>query len=104
MGASGSGKSTCMNVLGALDSPSSGSYKFRGVELTTLSLDQLALFRRHYVGFVFLKSAEFPAKEPPRSKTSSWYIEGCLPLSVESARYMRSRSGVLPTGAEHTSS
>ncbi len=53
MGASGSGKSTCMNMLGCLDRPTSGSYLFRGVEVTKLSLDQLALLRRHYLGFVF---------------------------------------------------
>ncbi len=53
MGPSGSGKSTCMNVLGCLDSPSSGAYFFRGVDAAGLSLDQLALLRRHYLGFVF---------------------------------------------------
>ena len=53
MGPSGSGKSTCMNVLGCLDVPSAGNYLFRGVEVRTLSLDQLALLRRHYLGFVF---------------------------------------------------
>jgi putative ABC transport system ATP-binding protein len=53
MGPSGSGKSTCMNVIGGLDSPTSGSYRFRGVELATLDADRLALFRRHYLGFVF---------------------------------------------------
>jgi putative ABC transport system ATP-binding protein len=53
MGPSGSGKSTCMNVLGCLDVPSSGQYLFRGVDVAALSLDQLALLRRHYLGFVF---------------------------------------------------
>jgi putative ABC transport system ATP-binding protein len=53
MGPSGSGKSTCMNVLGCLDVPSSGQYLFRGVDVGSLSLDQLALLRRHYLGFVF---------------------------------------------------
>jgi putative ABC transport system ATP-binding protein len=53
MGPSGSGKSTCMNLLGCLDVPSSGHYFFRGVDVGTLSLDQLALLRRHYLGFVF---------------------------------------------------
>jgi putative ABC transport system ATP-binding protein len=53
MGPSGSGKSTCMNMLGCLDVPSAGQYLFRGVEVGTLSLDQLALLRRHYLGFVF---------------------------------------------------
>ena len=53
MGPSGSGKSTCMNVLGCLDTPSSGSYRFCGVEVTTLTRQQRALLRRHYLGFVF---------------------------------------------------
>jgi len=53
MGSSGSGKSTCMNILGCLDTPTSGSYRFKGVEVASLSRDQLALLRRHYIGFVF---------------------------------------------------
>jgi len=53
MGPSGSGKSTCMNLLGCLDTPTSGSYLFRGIEVGTLSRDQRALLRRHYLGFVF---------------------------------------------------
>ena len=53
MGASGSGKSTCLNILGCLDTPTSGSYLFRGVEVSTLSRNQRALLRRHYLGFVF---------------------------------------------------
>ena len=53
MGASGSGKSTCMNILGCLDQPTAGSYAFRGVPVGSLDGDQLALLRRHYLGFVF---------------------------------------------------
>ena len=53
MGPSGSGKSTCMNMLGCLDRPTAGAYYFRGVDVAQLSLDQLALLRRHYLGFVF---------------------------------------------------
>ncbi|SPF77118.1 putative ABC transporter ATP-binding protein YknY [Aliiroseovarius pelagivivens] len=53
MGPSGSGKSTAMNVLGCLDSPSSGEYLFNGVDVTGLNLDQRALLRRHYLGFIF---------------------------------------------------
>ena len=53
MGPSGSGKSTCMNILGCLDTPTTGSYLFDGVEVGNLSRDQLALLRRHYLGFVF---------------------------------------------------
>lgn len=53
MGPSGSGKSTAMNILGCLDTPSSGAYRFRGMEVGGLSRDQRALLRRHYLGFVF---------------------------------------------------
>jgi putative ABC transport system ATP-binding protein len=53
MGPSGSGKSTCMNVLGCLDTPTRGNYVFRGVDVGSLSHDQLALLRRNYLGFVF---------------------------------------------------
>ena len=53
MGASGSGKSTCLNILGCLDTPTAGSYLFRGVEVSNLSRNQRALLRRHYLGFVF---------------------------------------------------
>jgi putative ABC transport system ATP-binding protein len=53
MGPSGSGKSTAMNILGCLDTPSAGSYRFRGVPVESLDRDQRALLRRHYLGFVF---------------------------------------------------
>ncbi len=53
MGHSGSGKSTCLNILGCLDSPTSGSYLFRGVEVSQLTRDQRAKLRRYYLGFVF---------------------------------------------------
>ncbi len=53
MGSSGSGKSTCMNILGCLDTPTAGTYTFKGVDVGGLSRDQRALLRRHYLGFVF---------------------------------------------------
>lgn len=53
MGPSGSGKSTAMNILGCLDSPTSGIYLFRGLHVEQLSRNQRALLRRHYLGFVF---------------------------------------------------
>ncbi len=53
MGPSGSGKSTCMNIIGCLDVPSSGTYLFESVDVGTLSRDQLARLRRHYLGFIF---------------------------------------------------
>jgi putative ABC transport system ATP-binding protein len=53
MGASGSGKSTTMNILGCLDVPTSGSFRFMGVPVESLDRDQRALLRRRYLGFVF---------------------------------------------------
>ena len=53
MGASGSGKSTAMNILGCLDRPSSGSYRLNGTEVETLNDDQLADLRNRELGFVF---------------------------------------------------
>lgn len=53
MGPSGSGKSTAMNVLGCLDLPTSGHYRFDGVDVGALSHNARALLRRSYLGFVF---------------------------------------------------
>jgi putative ABC transport system ATP-binding protein len=53
MGASGSGKSTMMNILGCLDTPSTGSYRFLGHSVEHFTQDQRALLRRRYIGFVF---------------------------------------------------
>jgi len=53
MGPSGSGKSTAMNILGCLDTPTSGNYRFQGAHVERLSRNQRALLRRHYLGFVF---------------------------------------------------
>ena len=53
MGPSGSGKSTAMNIIGCLDQPTAGSYRFKGAEVGGLDRTQRALLRRHYLGFVF---------------------------------------------------
>ena len=53
MGPSGSGKSTVMNILGCLDTPTSGAYLFRGIHVEQLDRNQRALLRRHSLGFVF---------------------------------------------------
>jgi len=53
MGPSGSGKSTTMNLIGCLDSLTSGSYLFGGVQVENLDRDQRAMLRRGYLGFVF---------------------------------------------------
>ena len=53
MGPSGSGKSTAMNLLGCLDSPTTGEYCFRGIHVERLDRNQRALLRRNCLGFVF---------------------------------------------------
>ena len=53
MGPSGCGKSTLLNVIGMLDSPSSGSYVFNGTEVAGLTETKLADFRKRNIGFIF---------------------------------------------------
>lgn len=53
MGPSGSGKSTFMNILGCLDTPSTGEYKFNGVDVSHLNDDELSDMRNREIGFVF---------------------------------------------------
>ena len=53
MGPSGSGKTTLLNLLGLLDHPDAGSYRFDGVETTTLNEEARARLRREKIGFVF---------------------------------------------------
>ncbi len=53
MGPSGSGKSTTMNILGCLDTQTSGSYEFQDVQVESLTSNERALLRRNFLGFIF---------------------------------------------------
>src|SRR6267378_3913766 len=53
MGPSGSGKSTLMNIIGCLDTPTSGLYEFNGVNVSEMNDNQLARVRNKEIGFVF---------------------------------------------------
>ncbi len=53
VGTSGSGKSTLLHMLGGLDKPTSGEVMIRGIKLSTLKEDEMTIFRRRNIGFVF---------------------------------------------------
>ena len=53
VGRSGSGKSTCMNIIGCLDVPTSGEYHLNGVDVSTMKDDELAAVRNKMIGFIF---------------------------------------------------
>ena len=53
VGQSGSGKSTCMNIIGCLDVPTSGKYHLNGVDVSTMKDDELAAVRNKMIGFIF---------------------------------------------------
>ncbi len=53
VGQSGSGKSTCMNIIGCLDIPTAGKYILDGIDVSTLSDDELSYIRKYKLGFIF---------------------------------------------------
>ncbi len=96
MGSSGSGKSTAMNIIGCLDTPTSGSYRFEGVDVNALDRNQKALLRRHYIGFVFqgfnllgrtsaLENVELPLiyRQLPPTKRRKMALEALEKVGLE---------------------
>ena len=97
MGASGSGKSTSMNIIGCLDKPSSGEYLFDGVNVENLNLNQMAILRRNYIGFVFqgfnllgrtsaLENVELPLvyRKVPKEKRYELAVDALNKVGLES--------------------
>lgn len=80
MGHSGSGKSTMLNILGALDTPTSGSYKLDGREVSTMSRNELARFRNQKLGFVFQNFNLLPRTSAVEQVELPAFYGGC-PLS-----------------------
>jgi putative ABC transport system ATP-binding protein len=97
MGASGSGKSTAMNMIGCLDKPTSGEYLFNGINVENLNRNQMALLRRNFLGFVFqsfnllgrtsaLENVELPLvyRKIPAIKRKEMALEALTKVGLES--------------------
>jgi putative ABC transport system ATP-binding protein len=84
MGASGSGKSTMLNILGCLDVPTSGIYRLRGQDVSKLSQSKLARIRGRQIGFVFQSFELLPRT------TALKNVE--LPLTYTRVRHRRQRA------------
>ncbi|WP_013324277.1 ABC transporter ATP-binding protein [Gloeothece verrucosa] len=76
MGPSGSGKTTLLTILAGLLTPTSGSVKLLGQEITTMSRKQLAKFRLHHIGFVFQDFNLFPALTAAENIEMAFHLKG----------------------------
>ncbi len=98
MGPSGSGKSTLMHILGALDTPTSGTYFLDGKDVSTLSDDELADIRREKIGFVFQAFNLLPRTTVLRNVMLPLVYEGV----GEHEREKRAKSALLASGLAET--
>ncbi len=94
MGSSGSGKSTFMNILGCLDVPSGGSYYLDGIEIGSLSQDQLAHLRNRKIGFVF-QGFNLLSRTSALENVELPLIYGALPFRE---RHQRAREALASVG------
>jgi len=99
MGASGSGKSTCMNILGCLDVPSRGAYHLDGVNVGDLSANQLAEVRNRKLGFVF-QGFNLLARTTARENVELPLVYGQVPAAQRRKRAMAALERVGLTGRE----
>jgi putative ABC transport system ATP-binding protein len=76
MGASGSGKSTAMNMIGALDIPTKGTVKIEGKDITKFTESQLATYRGQKIGFIFQKFNLVPSLTTLQNVTLPMIFQG----------------------------
>lgn len=100
MGPSGSGKSTALNVLGCLDVPTKGSYRFLGRPVEGLDNEQRALLRRHWLGFVFQSFNLLPRTSALENVELPLVYRG-ISASERSKRALAALAAVGLTGWEH---
>lgn len=93
MGPSGSGKSTLMNILGCLDTPTSGTFKLEGVDVSTLIDDELAELRATRLGFVFQSFNLLPRATVLRNVMLPLIYSDC-PVSERKTRAIRALQSV----------
>ena len=97
MGPSGSGKSTLLNILGCLDRPTAGSYRFAGEETSTLAETQLSHLRRYKIGFVFQFFHLVPRLTALENVALPMVFAGIPPAErVRHAREVLEQVGLLP--------
>ena len=77
MGTSGSGKSTLLNILGCLDTPTSGEYLLDDIPVRTMSKPQRAVLRNRKIGFVFQSYNLLPKNDGCRKCGTTAYVQLC---------------------------
>ncbi|MFH1597886.1 MAG: ABC transporter ATP-binding protein [Patescibacteria group bacterium] len=95
MGVSGSGKSTLMNIIGCLDKPTSGVYKFDGEEIAKLDKKDLVKIRRNKIGFVFQNFNLLPRVQAVTNVEMPLFYKGVRPKEMrQKAREVMTKVGL----------